>query len=333
MRRRTAAWGVVLAAMLAVGAWWWSAPPEPPARVRQARVTPAARPEGRTIGARRADPAPAPAPEEAPEPAAEEARCRVGEALAGWPIRLFLLSDGEPLDWRLEEGELVFAVPSESGEAGLTWGFYRRFSSGADSFSRIAWSGVGGPKPSCVVERLPAPLDAAVFGRVRGAERLPEGSVFLEGCGLQERGEPAPIDVDGGFFFQSQSGRCSVRAWRRSGLLRIPGPWVEVDASAGSDAEIDLEVPTYEPADMGILFGPTEGGVAVNGVHEGTPAAAAGLGEGDLITSIDGDPTDGMEVEDFLVHGVGPAGSEVQLEGITAEGEPFAITVTRAPIR
>lgn len=334
--RRWWAIGAGVALAVAAALWWFSGEEAAPTGVlAEVAAERARRPRPPRHVASRTE-RPAPVEQEPVEPAEEgptEVRCAVGDALSGWPVRLFDLEDGQPIDWRIEEGHLVFEAPGPSGEAGLTWGFLRRREDSSKSFARVAWSAVEGAGPSCSVDHLPAALDAAIYGRVRGAERLQDGTVFLEGCGLQERGEPAPIDVDGGFFLQAQSGKCSLRAWRRSGMLRLPGPWIEVDADAAADAEVDLEVPTFEPAGMGIGFQPTDGGVAVNQVHEGTPAAAAGLAPGDVITAIDGAGTEGMDVEEFLLHGIGPAGTDVVLEGTTVDGEPFEIVVRRALIQ
>ncbi|MCB9685265.1 MAG: PDZ domain-containing protein [Alphaproteobacteria bacterium] len=115
-------------------------------------------------------------------------------------------------------------------------------------------------------------------------------------------------------------------------MLRLPGPWVEVDARSDGDVEIDLDVPTFAPAGMGIGFQPVDGGVRVNLVHDGTPAAEVGLTEGDVITAIDGVGTEGMDVEDFLSYGIGPAGSEVHLEGNGTDGQPFDLTFHRREI-
>ncbi len=335
MRRWTAIGAGV--ALAVVAALFWFSRGEEVAKATLAGVSPerarparAARPPIPTRV-----PRPEPEPEPEPESGATEVRCAVGDALAGWPVRVFDLDDGQPIDWRIEEGALVFEAEGPTGQVGLTWGFLRRREDSAKSFAKVSWSAPaeGATTPTCAIDHLPAPLDAAIYGRVRGAERLPEGTVFLEGCGLQERGEPAPIDVDGGFFLQAQEGRCSLRAWRRAGMLRIPGPWIEVDASAADDAEVDLEVPTFEPAGMGIGFQPVDEGVAVNQVHEGTPAAAAGLEPGDVITSIDGVDTSGMDVEDFLLHGIGPAGTDVAVSGVGVDGEPFEVVVRRALIQ
>jgi hypothetical protein len=190
------------------------------------------------------------------------------------------------------------------------------------------------PEPAEPPLAIPAdevPRPAAVYGRVHGAEKLPEGAVSLEGCGLMPF-DGVPVDADGEFFAEIQPGGCQLRAWRLQGALRLPGPWVEVDSVAGADTTVDLTVPSFEPAGMGITFRATGEAVRVLDARPGTPAAEAGLSHGDSILLIDGTSTAGMDQEDFLQMGIGPAGSSVRLEGVTADGEPFDVTMKRRPI-
>lgn len=177
----------------------------------------------------------------------------------------------------------------------------------------------------------PEPARAAVYGRVRGAEKLPDGAVVLEGCGLSPY-SGTPVDADGEFFAEIEPERCAMRAWRQQGALRLPGAWVDLDPRAGVDTQVDLAVPTFEPAGMGITFRATGSAVSVLDARPGTPAAEAGLSHGDQILLIDGQSTEGMDQEDFLQHGIGEAGSSVRLEGLTGEGEAFDVVLTRRPI-
>jgi membrane-associated protease RseP (regulator of RpoE activity) len=180
----------------------------------------------------------------------------------------------------------------------------------------------------------PAPVEthASVYGRVHGAEKLPDGAVQVEGCGLFPF-DGTPVDASGEFFADIQAGECRMRAWRMQGALRIPGPWVDLDAVAGVDASVDLSVPDFEPAGMGITFRAMPDGVYVLDARDGSPAAEAGLQHGDRILFIDGDPTSDMDQDDFLTHGIGPPGTTVHLQGTTADGEPFDVTMTRRPIQ
>lgn len=176
-----------------------------------------------------------------------------------------------------------------------------------------------------------APAEGAVFGRVKGAERLDDGTVFVEGCGVDPDGEGSAIDQDGGFFLPMDAQRCRLRAWRRHGALRLPGEWVEVDTTTG-EVDVELDVPTFAPAGMGIGFRPSPDGVVIEQVHPGTPAFEAGLLPGDVITDIDGHPTEGVGMEEFLRYGIGPAGTTVHLVGVSADGEPFDTAFPRREI-
>jgi len=142
-----------------------------------------------------------------------------------------------------------------------------------------------------------------------------------------------PIDASGEFFAEVQVGHCQMRAWRTQGALRIPGPWVDLDTQSGADANVELSVPDFEPAGMGITFRASDDGVYVLDARPGTPAAEAGLQHGDHILKIDGESTADMDQDDFLTHGIGPAGSQVHVEGVTADGQSFDVTLTRRPIR
>lgn len=282
-------------------------------------------------------PARPPRPPRAPRPlpsppAAAEAgipdgwiACPVGDRLDGRPrVRVSAVSSegGEvswvPLEWRITDGLLAFAPPPPGASVELAW-------RGGRSPVQIAGR-------TCTVLAPPAPRDAAVFGRVRGAERLADGTVFLEGCGVDRDGEAAAIDQDGGFYFPAEAGPCRLRAWRRHGALRLPGEWVEIEPASGGEVDVALDVPTFAPAGMGIGFRPASDGVVVETVHPGTPAHEAGLEPGDVITAINGEPTDGMGTEDFLHEGIGPAGTEVDLEGFTSDGEPFESRFLRREI-
>ncbi len=308
--------GVLLLLLLALaGTRWWRA--SAPA-VNAAAATRDDREAPQTASARRAGPAPAVAPAlPAPAPPADTPEgwvsCLVGRAFEG-RSGVKVLTRGEGSRWvgaetRVEGGVLAFEPPAGRTDALLVWN---------GGGTEVRWA-----DGRCEVDELPAPRDAAVFGRVRGAERLADGTVFLEGCGVDRDDEASAIDQDGGFYFPAEAGPCRVRAWRQHGALRLPGEWVEIDPAAGGEVDVDLDVPTFALAGMGIGFRPQSEGVVVETVHPGTPAFEAGLQPGDLITAINGQPTDGMDTEDFLYEGIGPAGTEVHVEGVSSEGEPF----------
>jgi C-terminal processing protease CtpA/Prc len=71
-------------------------------------------------------------------------------------------------------------------------------------------------------------------------------------------------------------------------------------------------------------------GLRVVEVPPDGPAARAGLEVGDRITSIAGEPIDGMPMRAVVERLRGPVGSEVEL-GILRQGERRTIRVERAP--
>jgi carboxyl-terminal processing protease len=65
---------------------------------------------------------------------------------------------------------------------------------------------------------------------------------------------------------------------------------------------------------------------------DGTPAAQAGIDPGDRIVRIDGNPTDGMSLDDVLARLRGAIGTKVTLAILRADQPPFDVTLTRAVI-
>lgn len=314
MRRRVGT--IAIGLLLVLPAAWWAmdrapARPEPVPVVLPVEVEPAREP--------------AQAPEPPSEPEGHEVSCPVPAAFAERQCTVALGTPGPPPR---------FADPVQWTAAGTLW-FRARADAGGglvrcrdtEKQARFAWERAAGGW-TCALT-LPPPADAPLFGRVRGAEDLPDGTVFLEGCGADDND---PVDADGGFFVAAAAGACRMRAWRRAGSLRLPGPWTEVEALAGHDVEVELSVPTFEPAGLGIGIEAVEGGVRVTFVAEGTPAAQAGLAAGDILRSVDGVSTAGMDLEDFVQHAIGPAGTEVTVAGTDEAGEPFEATVRRARI-
>jgi hypothetical protein len=256
-------------------------------------------------------------------------RCPVGHALDGWDaVRVEqLVERGERKElvvvpYRIEGNMLVFTHRDPEGVAALHWGQHR--SRGRAMF---AWETDGAGVHCAFREALPSPRNAPLLGHVDGAAELPEGEVSLEGCGAT----PADlVDRDGGFFLPTIGEGCRLRAWRTHGSLRVPGPWVAVTPVSGTEVEVRLSVPTWQPAGMGIQIRPDAEGMRVTRVLSGSPAEAAGVLEGDLLLSIDGVSTVGMDLDTFLQYGLGPEGSEVELEVASGDGEAEILPVRRA---
>ena len=122
---------------------------------------------------------------------------------------------------------------------------------------------------------------------------------------------------------------CAIHATRRHGSFTLPGDEVVIPVPAEHDGPVILNFPPYDPAGMGVSFEIDEEGAHLGRVWPDTPAARAGLTEGDRILTVDDQEVLDMTNEDFLSWGLGPEGSEVRLRVLTADGEQ-EITLKRA---
>ncbi|HVS04502.1 MAG TPA: S41 family peptidase [Thermoanaerobaculia bacterium] len=84
---------------------------------------------------------------------------------------------------------------------------------------------------------------------------------------------------------------------------------------------------------LGILVGMRDDQLTVIAPLEGTPASRMGLRAGDIITTIDGDPTDTMPLDEAVQRLKGPKGTQVTIS-IARRGvsQPLEMTITRAEI-
>ena len=84
---------------------------------------------------------------------------------------------------------------------------------------------------------------------------------------------------------------------------------------------------------LGIEVTMENGVVKVVSPIDDTPAAHAGLKPGDLVVQIDGEPVQGMSLNDAVERMRGPIGSEIKLT-IKREGrDPFDVTMKRAVVK
>jgi carboxyl-terminal processing protease len=84
---------------------------------------------------------------------------------------------------------------------------------------------------------------------------------------------------------------------------------------------------------IGIRIGVEDGQVVIAEPMDGTPASKAGLKQGDRIMKIDGQPTQGMTLQDAVRRMRGPVGSRLVLSIIRRGGvEPEDVSLTRAKI-
>ena len=84
---------------------------------------------------------------------------------------------------------------------------------------------------------------------------------------------------------------------------------------------------------LGILVGVRNGQLTVISPLEGTPAARLGIQAGDVISTIEGEPTDQMSLDDAVGKLKGPKGTQVKIS-IVRRGlaQPLPMSVTRAEI-
>ncbi len=84
---------------------------------------------------------------------------------------------------------------------------------------------------------------------------------------------------------------------------------------------------------LGILISQRNGRLTVITPIEGTPASRMGMRAGDIISTIEGEPTESMSTDDAVDKLKGPKGTEVSIE-IVRRGlsEPLKMTITRAEI-
>ncbi|HSS51835.1 MAG TPA: S41 family peptidase, partial [Thermoanaerobaculia bacterium] len=84
---------------------------------------------------------------------------------------------------------------------------------------------------------------------------------------------------------------------------------------------------------LGILVGVRNGQLTVISPLEGTPASRLGIQAGDVISTIEGEPTDSMTLDEAVGKLKGPKGTQVKIT-ISRRGleQPLAMSVTRAEI-
>ena len=84
---------------------------------------------------------------------------------------------------------------------------------------------------------------------------------------------------------------------------------------------------------LGILVGMRDTKLTVISPLEGTPASRMGIRAGDIITAIEGEPTDSMPVDDAVMKLKGPKDTEVTIT-IARRGvsQPLQMTIKRAEI-
>ena len=115
------------------------------------------------------------------------------------------------------------------------------------------------------------------------------------------------------------------------GVVRTLDPHTSFLSAAAFDEMRNRQQSTF--SGLGILVGMRNGRLTVITPIEGTPASRLGIRAGDIISSIEGEPTEGMGVDDAVTRLKGPKGTSVRIE-IVRQGlpEPLELEITRAEI-
>jgi hypothetical protein len=150
---------------------------------------------------------------------------------------------------------------------------------------------------------------------VTGVVRPSWGEPVVMGCGNN-----AVVVGDGTYRLDAVPGSCEVRAIRWDGPVQVESEPVPVEPHLEAPTLVDLELPDALQGHLGIWVEPIEGGFAIGRVIDGYAAHDADLREGDVITAVDGVPTEGMEPHDWYWVLQGPTGEVVALQVLTDAG-------------
>ncbi len=190
----------------------------------------------------------------------------------------------------------------------------------------VRWTAATADAPgSCA----PAPIRleagaTAVTGTVtHEGSGEPARRAWVEGCGAL-----ADTDADGGFYMQVVPGPCRLLAMRQDGSLRTVSPMVEVVPVEGEDVVVDLQIPGWPRAGLGVVVREVEEGVLIDDVLPGSGAEEEGLEPGDVLVEVDAVPTVELDLAEFVELAGGREGSVVEFL-VDRGGERRLVTVER----
>ena len=332
--------GSALAVIVGLVGWWWlgaDEPAEPPDRPSRTASEPAR--DRRPFAERR--PAPVSAPDGAADtglaPLDPEVAHIVGEfdaAVGGLACRLSIEPDHAQFVLTRDDGETqavggvigpMLLVPDSTGALaeGSMGGLLEM--RGYDAVD-ITWSPTGDGGLRCDDEPVQlTPLSSGVVGYVLGADGLPEGRVWVTGCG-----GTAFTDEEGAFFLAARPGPCAVQGVRQDGYWQSRTDRVEVDVRQGDDVAVDLVLPDRPRGGVGVSIRATPYGVVMVQVHEGGAAWDAGLRPGSRVAAIEGDPDyDPWDLKNFIDTVTGPAGTDIELTVEDPDGELRTVVLDR----
>jgi len=139
-------------------------------------------------------------------------------------------------------------------------------------------------------------------------------------------------DENGTVIARVAPGLLSLVAERADGMLVSRSDPVELDASEGGNWSVELVISSEPKGGLGVGIQPHPEGVKVLSVHDGTPAAEAGLVVGDVIVAVEGEETAGMPLPEFIAQMTGEIGTKVLFDIVRDDGSEERLQVERALI-
>ena len=219
---------------------------------------------------------------------------------------------------------------------------------------------ISAPSPAATAEPTPAPpsvaeVEAALREQIAELEQDdatppedPLAPVELSVLVIDDAGEPlrgVPVIVNtagkrrGRRYSTNREGRLEqrvdpgllvVHAERADGMLVSRSEPVEIDGREGGSWSIELVVASEPKAGLGVSIAMSELGVRIQAVHADTPAEAAGLLAGDIVTAVEGTPAVGMPLPDFVDLMTGPEGTKVLFDVLHEDGTEERLQIERA---
>jgi len=190
----------------------------------------------------------------------------------------------------------------------------------------LEWSDPGEDgRGACRAPIAPEPARASLVGTLtlRTSGR-PAAGAWVEGCGNM-----AFADEQGVVYMDIVTEPCTLLAMRQDGMLRTVSEPVPITPVPGEDVVVDIQIPDAPRGGLGVQIGQDDDGrIVIDGVLETGPAESAGLREGDVVTGVDGQPTAGMPLGEFVEAVGGEAGTPVEIE-IDRAGERLTFDITR----
>lgn len=203
------------------------------------------------------------------------------------------------------------------------------------------------PAPKQSREELRAALQERLENATPAVADDPLPAVELSVSVVDDAGEPlrrVPVNIRHSArgrpqrFFTDARGKLQQRvdagvlvlvAERADGLLVSRSDPVEIDGREGGSWTVELVIASEQKAGLGVNIAPAPEGIRILAVHAGTPAEAAGLQPRDVVTAVEGNPTKGMPLVDFVEQMTGPVGTKVLFDVLRADGTEERMQVER----